>query len=259
MHKFVRPQKVSDQILTILEERIAAGEYVEGSRLASERMLAEEFGVSRPSVRTALNILVSRGVLEARQGDGYYVSAKPQQDFLQSWQDILGKHSNWEHDVYDFSCHIEGCMAALAAQRRTDTDLKRIEFWLANFETACREGNLDHQAEADYSFHQTIADAAHNILFSHLSAGLLKMLYEQTRSDIIHADHACNPRPTLMAHHRALYEAIKAGDAQQAADTARRHLNFVSERIREGREYQSRREHADTLAQYDLDKVKDWS
>ena len=84
------------------------------------------------------------------------------------------------------------------------------------------------------------------------------MLYEQTRSDIIHADHEYNPRPTLIAHHRALYEAIKAGDAQQAAEIARRHLDFVSERIREGREYQSRREHAGTLAQHDLDRVKGW-
>lgn len=258
MTKLVRPQKVSDQILAVLEERIAAGEYPEGQKIPPERSLAEEFNVSRPSVRVALNVLIAKNVLEARQGDGYYVSAKPQQDFLADWQALLGKHSNWERDVYDFSCHIEGCMAALAAMRRTDTDLKRIEFWLANFETACHEGNLDHQAEADYSFHQTIADAAHNILFSHLSASLLKMLYEQTRSDIIHADHEYNPRPTLIAHHRALYEAIKAGDAQQAAEIARRHLDFVSERIREGREYQSRREHADTLAQHDLDRVKGW-
>jgi len=76
--------------------------------------------------------------------------------------------------------------AALAAERRTDADLKRIDFWRQKFETACESGNLEHQAEADVSFHQTIADAAHNILFSHLSSSLLKMLYQQTRSGIIY-------------------------------------------------------------------------
>lgn len=86
MTKLVRPQKISDQVLAVLEERIATGIYEEGSKLPPERTLAEEFGVSRPSVRVALNILIAKQVLEARQGDGYYVSVKPQQDFLQSWR-----------------------------------------------------------------------------------------------------------------------------------------------------------------------------
>lgn len=258
MTKIVRTQKVSDQILAILEERIAAGEYTEGKKIPTERSLAEEFGVSRPSVRVALNILIAKGVLESRQGDGYYVSIKPQQDFLASWQELLGKHSNWENDVYDFSCHIEGCMAALAAERHTDADLKRIGFWLNNFEEACHQGNLEHQAEADSSFHQAIADSAHNILFSHLSAGLMKMLYRQTRRDIIDVHYSEDPRPMLMQHHRALYEAIRVGDAHQAAAVARCHLEFVSSHIREGREYRNREEHTGTLVQNDLDKVKNW-
>ena len=79
MTKLVRPQKISDQVLAVLEERIATGIYEEGSKLPPERTLAEEFGVSRPSVRVALNILIAKQVLEARQGDGYYVSVKPQQ------------------------------------------------------------------------------------------------------------------------------------------------------------------------------------
>ena len=201
MTKLVRPQKISDQILSILEERIATGVYEEGGKIPPERTLAEEFGVSRPSVRVALNILIARQVLEARQGDGYYVSVKPQQDFLQSWQELLGKHTNWETDVFDFSCHIEGCMASLAAERRTDADLKRIDFWRQKFESACESGHLEHQSEADVSFHPTIADAA---------------------------------------------------------EAAKIHLNYVANSILQNREYKSRNEHADTLAQNDLKRAQDW-
>ncbi|ASK27972.1 GntR family transcriptional regulator [Neisseria chenwenguii] len=256
--KPIKTQKISDQILSIIEERIAAGEYAEGRKIPPERTLAEEFGVSRPSVRAALNILVSRGTMEARQGDGYYVSVKQRQDFLQSWQELLGRHSHWEHDVYDFSRHIESCMAGLAAARRTEEDISRIGFWLEKFEKACAEGNAGYQMEADASFHQAIADASHNILFSHLSGSLLRMLYRQTRSSIIRDKQSGNPRPTLMAQHRALFEAIEAGNAAQASAAAQSHLEFVFESIREDREYQSRRQHAGTLAQNDLDKVKNW-
>lgn len=256
--KLVRPQKISDQVLSVLEERIAEGIYEEGGKIPPERTLAEEFGVSRPSVRVALNVLVAKQVLEARQGDGYYVSVKPQQDFLQSWQELLGKHSNWETDVFDFSCHIEGCMAALAAERRTDADLKRIEFWQEKFETACENGNLEHQTEADVSFHQTIADAAHNLLFSHLSGGLLKMLYQQTRSSIIYMNQEEDPRPKLIAQHRALFAAIQNRQPKEAAEAAKVHLNYVANSILKDREYQSRNRHSDTLAQNDLKRVQDW-
>lgn len=89
--KLVRPQKISDQVLSVLEGRIVEGVYAEGGKIPPERVLAEEFGVSRPSVRSALNILVARQILEARQGDGYYVSVKPQQDFLSKLAGAFGQ------------------------------------------------------------------------------------------------------------------------------------------------------------------------
>ncbi len=214
----IKPQKISEQILAVLEARIVSGEYPVGSKLPPERRLAEAFGVSRPSVRAALKMLVARQMLEARQGDGYYVSAKPQQDFLLGWQSLLGNHPDWEADVFDFSRSMEGCMAALAAERRTDADLKRIEFWLQKFEEAYQSRNRAHQEEADIYFHQAIAEAAHNILFAQLSGGLLNLLYRQTRSHIMHTEIIDDPRPTLIKHHRALLYR----NCKQAAARSRR-------------------------------------
>lgn len=258
MTKLIRPLKISDQILSILEERIASGEYPEGNKIPPERALAEEFGVSRPSVRVALNVLIAKDLLEARQGDGYYVSIKQQQNFLHGWHDLLGKHTHWEHDVYDFSCQMEACMAALAAERRTEADLKRIEFWLEQFESACKDGHLDHQVEADASFHQAIADATHNILFGHLFGSVLKALYKETRGNIIYANQADDFKPVLMGHHRALFEAIKHQRVDETKAMAKSHVEYVFSSMQEDRAYQSRHEHADALAQSDLQRVRDW-
>ena len=254
----IKPQKISEQILAVLEERIVSGEYPLDSKLPPERKLAEEFGVSRPSLRSALKMLVAREMLEARQGDGYYVSAKPQQDFLLGWQSLLGNHPAWENDVFDFSRSMEGCMAALAAERRTEADLKRMGFWLQKFEQAYQSGSREQQAEADVSFHQAIAEAAHNILFAQLSGGLLKMLYRQTRSYIMHTEQIDDPRPTLIKHHRALFEAIEQMQPRRAAEIAEGHLTYVADSLRQDREYQSRSEHADTLAQHDLQRTGVW-
>src|SRR5215472_18753907 len=61
------------QIAAAIERAVADGHYQPGQRLASERDLAEEFGVSRPTVRRAVIALEMRGLLEARQGSGIYV------------------------------------------------------------------------------------------------------------------------------------------------------------------------------------------
>ena len=132
-------------------------------------------------------------------------------------------------------------------------------FWRQKFESACESGNLEHQSEADVSFHQTIADAAHNILFSHLSGGLLKMLYRQTRQAASSIPTKTeDPRPKLIAQHRAIYEAILERRPADAAEAAKIHLNYVANSILQNREYKSRNEHADTLAQNDLKRAQDW-
>src|SRR5258708_12038194 len=61
------------QVAATIERAVAAGQYQPGQRLASERDLAQEFGVSRPTVRRAVIALEMRGLLEARQGSGVYV------------------------------------------------------------------------------------------------------------------------------------------------------------------------------------------
>src|SRR5258708_23920931 len=61
------------QVAATIERAIAQGQYQPGQRLASERDLAEEFGVSRPTVRRAVIALEMRGLLESRQGSGVYV------------------------------------------------------------------------------------------------------------------------------------------------------------------------------------------
>src|SRR5512138_3462934 len=69
----IKPKKVSSQIADQIRSSILAGEFNPGEKLPPERELAEMFGVSRPSVREALNILTSSGLVETYQGGGTLV------------------------------------------------------------------------------------------------------------------------------------------------------------------------------------------
>jgi DNA-binding GntR family transcriptional regulator len=68
-----RPRPVTDQVVSLLDERIRSGHYPSGQRLPSEAELAEEFGVSRNTVRTALTRLATAGLIQRKHGSGTYV------------------------------------------------------------------------------------------------------------------------------------------------------------------------------------------
>lgn len=247
----VKAQKLSDQVAEVLEDRILCGIYPVGARLPSERHLAEEFGVSRPPVRDALGMLSARGLTFSKPGGGHYVSENLHTDFLSSWQSLIQRHDYLRQDVLDFRRHIEGTLAALAAERRTETDLERLQYWLGELEQAYAEQNLSRQAEADAAFHQAIADAGHNTLFSHLAASLLLMIHKHTENNLAHIFNYTAAKADLTSQHRAIFHAIAEGDAEGAAIVARRHIDFVANTLQAAQAQTDREQTAMALAAKD--------
>lgn len=244
-------QKLSERIAEVLEERILGGVYAVGERLPSERQLAEEFGVSRPPLRDALGALAARQLLHCRLGGGHYVSEYMQNDFMGAWQGLLGRHDYLGDDVLDFRRSLEGTLASLAAQRRTDGDLARMAFWLDELETAYARRQIDKQSQADVGFHQSIAEAAHNILFAQLSGSLLRMLHRHTQQNLANMFRVANLKPELMAQHRTLFVAIKKRQPHKAAQMAHAHIDFVAQSLKTAAEQQKRSARAAELAQHD--------
>src|SRR6267154_4641659 len=151
----VNSLRLYQQVAAAIELAIAEGRYQPGQRLTSERDLAEEFGVSRPTVRRAVIALEMRGLLESRQGSGVYVrrtsavAPAPPRDL-----DIGA------FDQAEARRLFEGDVAALAATLITDEELAYLESLVAemNNERATKE-----QSElADRQFHTTIARATRN-------------------------------------------------------------------------------------------------
>ncbi|MDO4694981.1 MAG: FadR/GntR family transcriptional regulator [Eikenella sp.] len=247
----VKAQKLSEQISSVLEERILSGIYPVGSRLPAERLLAEEFGVSRPPVRDALRTLATRGLTFSKPGGGHYVSEDLHTDFLSSWQSLIQRHDYLRQDVLDFRRHIEGTLAALAAERRTETDLQRLQYWLLELEAAHERQDLARQAEADVAFHQAIADAAHNTLFSHLAASLLLMIHKHTQSNLANMFSYTSAKEDLRGQHRAIFHAIASGEPDAAAAVARRHIDFVADTLQAAQEHIEREQISAALAEKD--------
>lgn len=253
MSQLVKTQKLFEQIALVLEERIVRGVYSAKSKLPPERQLAEEFGVSRPSIRDALRVLTTRHLLEARQGDGYYVSDQLQREFVGGWQDLLQNHDYLESDVLDFRRSLEGMMAGLAAKRRTDTDLERIEYWLLQIDAAVKRKSVKLQSQADVNFHQAIAEASHNVLFIQLSASLLRILHQHTQQNLANMFSVDDDaKVSLRTQHHAIFAAIRDKDGVLAQNLASAHIDYVETSLAHYRQLNQREQQAQQLAHKDM-------
>ena len=247
----IHSTKLSEQVAQSLEQLILDGVYAVGERLPSERQLAEDYGVSRPSVRGALSTLAARNLIETRHGGGHYVSEQLHSDFLSLWQNLLSRHDYMELDVLEFRRAFEGVMAGLAAERATETDLERIRSCLELMDVAAQSENVVQQSEADVGFHQAVAEASHNVLFGHLSSSLLAMLHRHTQKNLDNMFSAGGDKKQLRAQHQAIYDAVAEHNSARAISAAQSHIDYVKTTLLEARAQSARESRAQALAHKD--------
>ncbi|MBL8373194.1 FCD domain-containing protein [Accumulibacter sp.] len=223
--------RIPDAIAHQLETRILEGSLKPGDRLPAERELAIELGVSRPSLREAIKKLVSRELLVSRHGGGTYVTDRLEASFVDPWQQLLDQHPFLQDDVLEFRHLLEASAAELAAQRATDADLERLEQAYVRLDAAYLGDDRSAQVAADVAFHLTVAESAHNALFGHLVASVLRLLHEHVRRSLREMAVSPDTGRHLMAQHQAIRDAIVARRPDAARLAAQTHINYVRQRL----------------------------
>ena len=180
----VQVPRISDAVAASLEKRILEGSLKPGDRLPPERELATELGVSRPSLREAIQKLASKGMLQSRQGGGTYVTDRLESSFSDPWQAMMGSHPNLREDLLEFRRMLEGQAAEWAAERATEADLQRLEQAFSAMTDAFASDDLERRSTTDIAFHQAVGEAAHNALIGHLSAALLRLMHDNIRLNL---------------------------------------------------------------------------
>ena len=230
MDRLSRPASLASRIAQTLRDDIAAGRFIAGARLPAEAALAETFDVSRPTVREAIALLKADGVLVTRKGSGAYVSETPGG---QVWRVASAPDGGPTlAQLFELRRVVETACAAMAAQRRTEADVRRIRQALADM--ARHADDFPSAAAADIAFHHAIAEAAHNPCFT----GLTDFVSQQLLAARQHAWqnsarlHAAQGTPRAAdAEHAALADAIAAGDPAAASAAAAAHLAAAAARM----------------------------
>ena len=237
--------RISDTIAATLEQRILEGSVKPGDRLPPERELAVDLGVSRPSLREAIQKLASKGMVHSRQGGGTYVTDVLESSFSDPWQDMMGKHPNLREDMLEFRRMLEGQAAEWAAERATEADIQRLEQTFSALMAAFQSDDAQQRSDADIAFHQAIGDAAHNVLIGHLSGVLLRMMHDNIRLNLGELKSVPAASRLLMTQHAAIYNAVRERKPQAARSAAETHIDFVRETLAQTLRSVARRETAE--------------
>jgi len=236
----VRQRRLADRIVEQLETMILEGTLKAGERLPAERVLAEQFGVSRPSLREAIQKLAAKGLLISRHGGGNFVVESLGSTFSDPLLYLLENNPDAQRDLLEFRHTLEGSCAYYAALRATELDQRRLgEAFAALQDCYSREGNVSRAEEgaADARFHLAIAEASHNTVLLHTIRGLFDLLKRNVVTNIggMYALRD-ETRNMLMKQHQELYDAIIERRATDARDVIHRHINYVQEVLAEGQQ-----------------------
>jgi DNA-binding FadR family transcriptional regulator len=226
--KIVESRRLYRQIAAQLSGLIAKGEFAVGERLPSERELAVQLGVSRPSLREALIALELEGLVEVRVGSGIWVTASSaERGAVKPLREGEGPF-----ELLRARGLIEGEIAAVAARTATARDLDGIRSALSAMERLERK-NQDFSS-ADRDFHIQIAAATRNSVL----AATVQDLWDRGRGAMwdLMEEHFQTPahRSATIDDHRAIYLALDARDPREARQAMRSHLKRVDSEFARG-------------------------
>jgi GntR family transcriptional repressor for pyruvate dehydrogenase complex len=232
-YKRVQQGKISDIITSQLEDMIIHGVLVPGERLMSERDLAREMEVSRPSLRDALQKLENKGLIETRQGGRTFVRNFLGPSLTDPLAELLERSPSTAQDFLELRTTLDGIAAYYAALRATEVDRELLTLCFETMEEAYNEKDPSEEADIDADFHMAIAEAAHNVVLLHILRSLFLILRTNVFSNRMSLYIRPSSREILLKQHKAIYEAIMTCDPEKARNAAANHLQYVKETMQE--------------------------
>ncbi len=231
----VKVTRVSDSIVNQIEAMILDSTLKPGERLPPERALAVQMNVSRPSLREALMILESKGLLQSKRGGGTFICDIVGPTIIDPLVHIMKSHPETIYDVLELRQALEAVATVGAAEHATETDKEKIKSRFEDLTEHYENSKNDSatEAEADTEFHLAIAEASHNVALVHVMRGLFNLLRVSITHNLERIREEAESQDIIRAQHLDIYTAVMNGDVEMAQEVSNRHLIYVRKTMRQ--------------------------
>lgn len=213
--------RIADSILSMItvEQR-----FLPGSKLPNENVLSKELNVSRTTLREAIRILATGGILEIRRGRGTFV----REDFEINQGGEFSSLASAKvkaKDLYEMRLIFEPEAAYYAAQRGTEEEIQRILALGAEIEERIRQKK--DRTKVEQSFHKSIARATHNEFMNQL----MPVIYEGINKGVRLSQAYEEVEQATLIEHRMLMDFLKSRNAEGARNAMRIHILHAMEQL----------------------------
>jgi GntR family transcriptional repressor for pyruvate dehydrogenase complex len=230
----INVSRLSHSIVRQLEKLILDGSLRPGDRLPAERDLAERLKVSRPSLREAIVVMESRGLLQSRRGGGTFVCDVVSHTLTDPLVHLMRSSAEASFDVLELRHALEEVAAYYAAERANEADRDEIKTRYRRLTTtfADPEHDLVAEAEAVAEFYLAISDASHNLALIHVMRGLYNLLRVDVTKNLENLSLEPENLVILRAQHEEIFNAIMVRNPSAARTAAHQRLAFIGATLR---------------------------
>ena len=211
-----------EKVIDYINQLICSGELGVGSKLPTERSIAETLGIGRNSTREALSILHGMGMIRSVQGSGNYLTGDAHRSIRQICTMMLALGTITKRDVCEFRRVMEksACML-LAAKDLEAEDRQKFRGILEDMESAADE----RQALLDRDFHALLLQATGNPLMTTILDAVSDVYQEWI--DIVISRAGADEKAKLHGYHRGIVDGISAGDMEGTVRCVDGHYDLI--------------------------------
>lgn len=217
----VQRRRLYEDIVQRFHSLIRQGVLKHGVRLPSERMLAEQFNVSRSSVREAIRSLELQGLVVSRRGSGTFINTEALESVVALLAGTLSAGNETMKEIFEVRHLLEPQIAAVAATRAGLDEVQRLADILEEQQQQLEQG--ESGVDADTAFHFALAAATHNSALVKVVSAVEDILRLSRDRSLQEPGRA---KRSLASHHQIL-EKVKDGDAEGAREAMEYHLTSV--------------------------------
>ena len=216
----VKSTKIYEMVMEQIKDIVKKGELKSGDKLPSERDLSEKLEVSRASVREALKALQMLGLIEAKHGEGNFITANFENNLLEPLSIVFLLIGSKSKDIFELRKIIEPETAALAAKNITKEQLIELKEIMNELNDTSDE---EKSASLDKMFHYKIAQASGNPLISTIMFSVSSLIEKNIEKSKIHSIN----KNLVKKQHEEIYNALEKNNSEKSSNAVKKHLELT--------------------------------
>jgi GntR family transcriptional repressor for pyruvate dehydrogenase complex len=175
---------VVEKVIQQLTTAISKGRFKLGEKLPSEFELMDELHVSRNSLREAMKMLATMGIVDIRRGDGTYICSQVKPNFIDSVIYSMMLESSSDEEIVELRQTLDEAVLKMAISKRTPQDIAKLQSYITQMRNYFKNGEISQAARLDYEFHLYLTECCKNPFLARIVKGVYQLFERSIEKNI---------------------------------------------------------------------------